>query len=50
VLRPEHELFQKPFPVEFRLENTPSPDNFAKWKPGFGPTVPTFPIFKEYDQ
>jgi len=49
VLRPGHEIFQKPFAVEFRLENTPSPDNFAKWKPGFGPTVPTFPIFKEYD-
>ncbi len=46
MLRPEHELFAKPFPVAYQLEETPSPDNFAKWKPGFGPTLLTFPIFE----
>ncbi|MBK7645396.1 MAG: hypothetical protein IPJ19_20555 [Planctomycetes bacterium] len=50
MLRPAHEIFQKPFPVEFALEQTPSPDNFAKWKPGFPATVPTFPIFATYEQ
>ncbi len=46
MLRPEHELFEKPFPVAYQLEQTPSPDNFAKWKPGFGPTLLTFAIFE----
>jgi hypothetical protein len=50
VLRPGHELFQKPFPVEVKLEQTEAPDNFEKWKPGFGKTVATFPIFAAYDE
>ncbi len=50
MLRPGHELFQKPFPVTIALEDTPSPDNFAKWEPGFGPTLKTFPIFAAYDE
>lgn len=50
MLRPGHELFQKPFPVEIRLEDTPAPDNFAKWKPGFPASLPTFAVFASYDQ
>lgn len=50
MLRPEHELFQKPFPVAFKIENTPTPDNFKKWKPTVGDTVPTFSVFADYDQ
>lgn len=50
MLRPGHELFQKPFPVTIQLEDTDSPENFMKWSPGFGPTLKTFPIFAEYDQ
>ena len=50
MLRPGHELFQKPFAVTLQLEDTPSPDNFAKWSPGFGPTLKTFAIFADYDQ
>lgn len=49
MLRPGHELFQKPFPVEPRLEDTPAPDNFEKWQPGFGKTVATFEVFRGYD-
>ena len=48
MLRPEHEIFQKPFPVAFTLEDTPSPDNFKKWSPGFADTLKTFPIFASY--
>ncbi len=50
MLRPGHELFSKPFPVSIQLEDTKSPDNFMKWKPGFGPTLKTFPIFAAYDE
>ena len=50
MLRPGHELFQKPFAVSIQLEDTPSPDNFIKWSPGFGPTLKTFPIFAAYDE
>lgn len=50
MLRPGHELFSKPFPVAPRLEQTPAPDNFEKWKPGFGKSVATFPIFASHDE
>ena len=50
MLRPEHEIFQKPFPVAFKIENTPTPDNFKKWKPTVGDTVPTFAVFASYDE
>ncbi len=50
MLRPEHELFHKPFPVAFTIENTPTPDNFKKWKPTVGDTVPTFKVFGSYDE
>ena len=50
VLRPGHALLSKPFPLAIALEDTPSPANFAQWKPGFGPTVPTFAIFTGFDQ
>jgi hypothetical protein len=49
VLRPEHELFQKPFSVAFKIENTPTPENFKKWKPTVGETIPTFAVFADYD-
>ncbi|HUR27101.1 MAG TPA: hypothetical protein VM509_02875 [Planctomycetota bacterium] len=50
MLRPEHELFQKPFPVAPAVERTPTPDNFKKWKPTVGDTVPTFLVFESYDE
>lgn len=49
MLRPRHEIFQKPFPVALALENTPSPENFKQWSPGFADTLETFPIFAAYD-
>ena len=45
MLRPGHPLFAKPFAVTPVLEETKSPDNFAKWQPGFPATLPTFAIF-----
>ena len=50
MLRPEHAIFRTPFAVEPLLEDTPSPDNFAKWKPGFAPSLPTFAIFAAHDE
>lgn len=45
MLRPDHPLFAEPFAVTPQLEETPSPDNFKKWQPGFPDTVATFAIF-----
>ncbi|MCB9877877.1 MAG: hypothetical protein H6835_09775 [Planctomycetes bacterium] len=45
MLRPEHTIFRAPFAVELQLEDTPSPDNFQKWQPGFPDTVRTFEVF-----
>lgn len=45
VLRSQHPIFEKPFRVGFKIEDTPTPENFKKWKPSVGPTVPTFPIY-----
>lgn len=50
MLRPDHEIFQKPFPVAFRAEATPTPENFKEWQPGIGDTVPTFPVFASFDE
>jgi hypothetical protein len=49
VLRPRHEIFEKPFAVGFHVENTETPENFKKWKPTVGDTVPTFPVFTSFD-
>jgi hypothetical protein len=49
VLRPEHAIYGRPFPAEFKAEATAPPENFKKWKPGLGATIPTFPIFVKLD-
>jgi hypothetical protein len=46
VLRPAHRIFEAPFRVDASIESTPCPDNFKKWKPSVGETVPTFEIFR----
>lgn len=50
MLRPDHEIFRKPFPVAFRTEDTPTPKNFKEWKPTVGDTVPTFRVFDTFDE
>jgi hypothetical protein len=50
VLRPEHEIFEKPFAVGFHVERTPTPDNFKKWSTTVGDTVPTFKVFDTFDE
>lgn len=46
MLRPEHALFERPFPLDLRIEETPTPDNFRRWDPNVGDTVPTFAVFE----
>jgi hypothetical protein len=45
VLQPRHAVFQGPFPVEPRLEKTPTPANFKKYDPSLGDTIDTFGIY-----
>ncbi len=47
MLRPEHEILSKPFPVAIEFEDTKTPDNFKMFEPDFGDTVKTFSIFRE---
>lgn len=45
MLRPGHVLLQQPFAVVPELEDTEAPENYEKWKPGFGRRLQTFAIF-----
>lgn len=45
MLRPEHAILRGPFAVDAGIEPTPTPENFKKWDPKVGDTVPTFAVF-----
>ncbi|MBI3817326.1 MAG: hypothetical protein HY286_01445 [Planctomycetes bacterium] len=47
MLWPSHAIFAGPFAIHPEITNKATPDNFKKFKPSVGPTVPVFTIFSK---
>src|SRR3954453_8200140 len=46
---PTHEIFQKPYKVDLKLEDRPTPDNYRSW-PGGEKLGPTIKVWKVQDK